>query len=70
VEVPASFRNVFPAKDFNRAVTEPYWETLINDTNSDNVANRSLEALGRADFIAFEPEFYKVCTICFGDYHY
>lgn len=60
VQVPAAFLNVFPAKDFNRAVTEPYWETVINDTNSQSVANRSLEALKHADFISFHPEFYEV----------
>ncbi|KAM0490109.1 hypothetical protein ACHAP8_011883 [Fusarium lateritium] len=63
VEVPPAFLNVFPAKDFNRAVTEPYWETVINDTNSQNVANRSVEALKHADFIAFDPEIYEVLDI-------
>ncbi|KAF9760805.1 hypothetical protein IL306_004115 [Fusarium sp. DS 682] len=70
VEVPPSFRNVFPAKDFNRAVTKPYWDTVINDTDSQSIANRSLEALRKAHFIAFEPEFYKVCKVHLGQHQH
>ncbi|KAK8104688.1 uncharacterized protein PG998_011721 [Apiospora kogelbergensis] len=62
VEVLPSFRNKFPAADFNRPVTEPYWQTEIIGKADDSV-KKTLDAMANASFIAFEPEFYQVLGI-------
>ncbi|KAH7038368.1 uncharacterized protein B0I36DRAFT_236248 [Microdochium trichocladiopsis] len=63
VEVPASIRNVFPAKDFNRPVTQTYWQTEVRSGDPSGIANHTLRQLGNATFLAFDRGFYDVLGI-------
>lgn len=58
VEVQPSFRNVFPASNFNRNVTTSWWETGLMDGN-DTTAVRGLTELKDSSFIVLNPEMYK-----------
>lgn len=60
VEVSSSFNSLFPFHNFNRNVSVPSWETsLLNGTNAGVLED--LDYLANTSFIAYEPDFYKVC---------
>jgi hypothetical protein len=63
VEVSPSFRNVFPAKNFNRNVSVPWSETEIFEERKVPSTTSMLSPLEDAKFIVFSKDFYKVCSL-------
>ncbi|KAJ0127085.1 hypothetical protein HZ326_29814 [Fusarium oxysporum f. sp. albedinis] len=51
VEVRSAYRNVFPAKDFNRNVTTTWWQTDVLDGDASQNATSLKKALKDASFI-------------------
>lgn len=59
VEVQPSFRNVFPAPNFNRNVTTSWWETGLIGGNNETAAI-GLDELQDSSFIVLNSDMYKV----------
>jgi hypothetical protein len=60
VEVRSAYRNVFPAKDFNRNVTTTWWQTDVLDGDASQNATSLKKALKDASFIVLNKDMYKV----------
>jgi hypothetical protein len=60
VEVGSAYRNVFPAKDFNRNVTTTWWQTNVLDGDTSQNATSLKKALKDASFIVLNKDMYKV----------
>ncbi|KAG9196874.1 hypothetical protein G6514_003203 [Epicoccum nigrum] len=63
LRVPTEFRNVFPAENFNRNVTVPWWSTSVLSTGESVDAVAGLNTLAGASFLVLNDEFYTVLGI-------
>ncbi|TVY77467.1 Gluconolactonase [Fusarium oxysporum f. sp. cubense] len=63
VEVRNAYRNVFPAKDFNRNVTTTWWQTDVLDGDASQNATSLKKALKDASFIVLNKDMYKLLGV-------
>ncbi|KAJ4165933.1 hypothetical protein NW765_007159 [Fusarium oxysporum] len=63
VEVRSAYRNVFPAKDFNRNVTTTWWQTDVLDGDASQNATSLKKALKDASFIVLNKDMYKLLGV-------
>ncbi|EXL47726.1 hypothetical protein FOCG_11877 [Fusarium oxysporum f. sp. radicis-lycopersici 26381] len=63
VEVRSAYRNVFPAKDFNRNVTTTWWQTDVLDGDASQNATSLKKALKDALFIVLNKDMYKLLGV-------
>ncbi|RKK80915.1 hypothetical protein BFJ68_g15919 [Fusarium oxysporum] len=63
VEVRSSYRNVFPAQDFNRNVTTTWWQTDVLDGDASQNATSLKKALKDASFIVLNKDMYKLLGV-------
>ncbi|KAH7261657.1 hypothetical protein BKA59DRAFT_518642 [Fusarium tricinctum] len=63
VEVGSAYRNVFPAKDFNRNVTTTWWQTNVLDGDTSQNATSLKKALKDASFIVLNKDMYKLLGV-------
>lgn len=63
VEVPQRWREVFPAADFNRKVTEPIWNATSTSGSGSSGLQRDLDALRDASFVAYDDRFYDLLGV-------
>jgi gluconolactonase len=63
IEVSPSLRNVFPAANFNRNVSVPWWSTDVLSKEDHTKPEATLASLEQAQFIVFNADFYEVLGI-------
>lgn len=63
VEVPQRWNDIFPAKDFNRLVSEPIWNITVPGGSNSPKFQSDLDALRDASFVAYNEKFYDLLGV-------